>query len=204
MICGWLRTTEVLPAGTDAPIVSSSSGTIRLTNKTLASDATRTLLIDRQGRVWVGTQDHGLDLLEPRTGRVHHFRHSDSDPRSLASDAVYALYADRSGQLWIGTDAGLSRYDPAHNDYVNYGAAGTAMVLADPHIRAIVEDHAGNLWIGTLSGGLGRVEASTGRVRSFRHEPTDPSSLSLRSRQRRARGRRAPTLDRNRRRTRPV
>lgn len=141
---------------------------------TLASDAVRTLLIDSQGNIWVGTEQHGLDVLDPKTGRARHFRHRDGDPRSLAADAVFAVYADHGGRIWVGTDGGLSRYDPATDDFVNYGDSA----LSDVRIRAIREDHAGALWIGTLGGGLNRLDPDTSRITSFRHDPHDAGSLS--------------------------
>ena len=143
-------------------------------NRTLASDAVRTLLIDARGRIWAGTLDQGLDVLDPKTGDVRHFRHRGEDPRSLAADAVCALFADHSGRIWVGTDGGLSRYEPASDDFVNYGAASG---LSDARIRAIREDHAGALWIGTYRGGLNRLDP-TGRLTVFRHDAKDPHSLS--------------------------
>lgn len=145
---------------------------------TLASDTVRTLLIDTKGYVWVGTDHHGLDVLDPRTGRVRHFRNRSNDPRSLADDAVFALHQDRAGRIWIGTDGGLSRYEPATDDFVNYGKTPGDSALSDLHIRVICEDRTGVLWIGTLDGGLNRLDPQTGRARSFRHDPRDPGSLS--------------------------
>jgi signal transduction histidine kinase/ligand-binding sensor domain-containing protein/CheY-like chemotaxis protein/HPt (histidine-containing phosphotransfer) domain-containing protein len=142
--------------------------------RTLASDAVRTLLIDARGRIWAGTLDQGLDVLDPKTGDVRHFRHRAEDARSLAADAVCALFADHSGRIWVGTDGGLSRYEPATDDFVNYGAASG---LSDARIRAIREDHAGALWIGTYRGGLNRLDP-TGRLTVFRHDAKDPHSLS--------------------------
>ncbi len=146
--------------------------------RTLASDAVRTLLIDSQGRVWAGTLDQGLDVLDPRSGDVRHFRHRDGDPRSLASDAVCALFVDHRGRIWIGTDGGLSRYEPAGDDFQNYAAPADGGGLSDLRIRAIREDHAGALWIGTYRGGLNRLDPATGRITVFRHDPKDPRSLS--------------------------
>ncbi|HWK72898.1 MAG TPA: two-component regulator propeller domain-containing protein [Povalibacter sp.] len=143
----------------------------------LASDTVRTLLIDAQGRVWIGTDQRGLDLLDPKTGRVRHFLHREGDPNSLAADAVFALHQDRAGRIWVGTDAGLSRYDPATERFVNQGPSG-AWSLSDQRIRAICEDHDGALWIGTLDGGLNRLDPQTGAVKSFRHDPRNANSLS--------------------------
>ena len=145
---------------------------------TLASDAVRTLLIDAQGRIWAGTLDQGLDVLDPKTGDVRHFRHRDGDPRSLAADAVCALFADHRGRIWVGTDGGLSRYEPASGDFVNYGTDAGANGLSDARIRAIREDHTGAMWIGTYRGGLNRIDPVTGRLTAFRHDPKDAHSLS--------------------------
>jgi signal transduction histidine kinase/ligand-binding sensor domain-containing protein/CheY-like chemotaxis protein len=145
---------------------------------TLASDAVRTLLIDARGRIWAGTLDQGLDVLDPKTGGVRHFRHRDGDPRSLAADAVCALYADHSGRIWVGTDGGLSRYEPASDDFVNYGTVASGNSLSDQRVRAIREDHTGAFWIGTYRGGLNRLDPDTGRFTAFRHDPKDPHSLS--------------------------
>ena len=142
----------------------------------LASDSVRTLLIDPTGRIWVGTLDRGLDLFDPATGTARHFRHRNGDPRSLPSDAVYALQADHSGRIWVGSDGGLSRYDPASDGFINYGADGAG--LSDLLVRVIREDHTGALWIGTKRGGLDRLEPGSGRVTAFRHDASNPRSLS--------------------------
>lgn len=144
----------------------------------LASDEVRTLTIDPKGRIWVGTFEHGLDVLDPTTGRARHYRHRDGDPRSLAADGVYALHVDRAGRIWVGTEGGLSRYEPATDDFVNYGATRGDSGFSDVQIRAIREDHAGMLWVGTLGGGLNRLDADTGRITTFRHDPANPGSLS--------------------------
>ena len=146
--------------------------------QSLSSDSVRALLIDIQGRVWAGTLGQGLDLLDPLSGKVRHFNHSDANPRSLPADAVYALYTDHAGRIWVGTDGGLSEYQPATDDFVNYGDQASGVVFADTHVRAIREDHTGALWLGTLGGGLGRLDLQSRHVTVFRHDAHDPHSLS--------------------------
>ena len=144
----------------------------------LASDSVRSLLIDAEGRIWAGTLGQGLDILDPNTGNVRHFRHRDGDPRSLPADGVCVLYTDHAGRIWVGTDGGLSEYQPATDDFVNYGDPTSAAVFADAHVRAIREDHTGTLWIGTLGGGLDRFDPQSGQVTAFRHDAHNPRSLS--------------------------
>ena len=125
--------------------------------RTLASDAVRTLLIDSQGRIWAGTLDQGLDVLDPSTGDVRHYRHREGEPvpwppmrcarsmRTTAAGSGSAPTADSAATTPPATTSELSR-----------GAGGDS--LSDVRVRAIREDHAGALWIGTYRGGLNRLD----------------------------------------------
>jgi signal transduction histidine kinase/ligand-binding sensor domain-containing protein/CheY-like chemotaxis protein len=146
--------------------------------QSLAGDDVRALLIDSKGFVWAGTKDHGLDVLDPRTGSARHFRHQDSDEHSLPSDAIGALYVDHAGRIWVGTDGGLSRYDTLTDGFISYGEAMSAAQIRDSRVRAIREDHTGALWIGTVNGGLARLDQNGSTFTVFRHDASNPHSLS--------------------------
>jgi diguanylate cyclase (GGDEF)-like protein len=78
----------------------------------LAGRFVSALLIDRKGRLWVGTFDGGLALM---TGR-----RADGRPRfrrfglaeGLPHLNVDSLSMDGAGTIWAGTDDGLARIDP--------------------------------------------------------------------------------------------
>ena len=107
----------------------------------------RTLLEDREGVVWVGT-DTGL--LRVEGGRTRELGRE-----QLGSDIVRALRQDRAGRLWIGTDGGgLSCLEGGR--LRRYGAAAG---LAGPLVGSLHEDARGVLWAGT-NAGLGRLEPS--------------------------------------------
>jgi signal transduction histidine kinase/ligand-binding sensor domain-containing protein/CheY-like chemotaxis protein len=146
--------------------------------QSLASDTVRALLIDSKGLIWAGTKDHGLDILDPRTGIARHYQHRESDAYSLPSDAIGALYADHEGRIWVGSDGGLSRYDAMADGFVTYGEAMSAAKIRDSRVRSIREDHNGALWIGTVNDGLARLDQNGSRFTVFRHEASDPHSLS--------------------------
>jgi len=131
--------------------------------RTLASDAVRTLLIDARGRIWAGTLDQGLDVLDPKTGDVRTFAIATRTPAHWPRMRYAPCLPTTAAEIWVGTDGGLSRYEPASDDFVNYGAASG---LSDARIRAIREDHAGALWIGTYRGGLNRLDPA-GRLTVF-------------------------------------
>jgi ligand-binding sensor domain-containing protein/signal transduction histidine kinase len=133
----------------------------------LSADYVWTLLIDRNGALWVGTWDGGLNRLPPgERKRFRHFRHNPSDSTSLSDDHVWYLLQDRSGTLWVSTYTAISRYDPVHNDFVRCGDGAYCMC----------EDSSGMLWMG--SGGLRSLDPSTGTLQTWTHDPDDPRSLT--------------------------
>ncbi|MBI5443692.1 MAG: hypothetical protein HY900_21090 [Deltaproteobacteria bacterium] len=99
------------------------------------------LLEDRRGCLWIGTEGGGLTVLQE--GRFQTFGRSDG----LAADIVRSLAEDLEGTLWIGTDAGLQSRDES-----SFKAWGTADGVPAGAIRALAVDPAGKLWAGTARG----------------------------------------------------
>ncbi len=70
------------------------------------------LLEDRGGRLWVGTQGFGLQLLE-RDARGDFVRFVGLGSHDgLPADAIGAILEDPVGALWVSTTAGLARVQP--------------------------------------------------------------------------------------------
>jgi len=74
----------------------------------LSSENTSSLVEDRSGRVYVGTE-RGLDRIDPETRMVERFTSDDG----LARGVVETSLRDRDGDLWFGSVEGLSRLEPA-------------------------------------------------------------------------------------------
>jgi diguanylate cyclase (GGDEF)-like protein len=138
----------------------------------------RTLLMTRDGALWIGTKDAGLARLDTASGAVTHYRHDPAKVETLSHDGVHALATDRSGRLWVGTDGGLNRLDDAKGEFTRYlHDPSRPESLSDNRIRAIVQDGDGRLWIGTY-GGLSLLEPNSDRFQRFQHDPRDTASLS--------------------------
>jgi ligand-binding sensor domain-containing protein len=125
----------------------------------------------------VGTENGGLNMLDPVSHRFSRFLPNPEDPTSPNSASIYALYLDEHGTLWIGSYNGgvdiLSQYAQRF-EYIRAGRGR----LSDPHVTAVIEDHTGDLWIGTDGGGLNRRDHETGRFTYYRHDPADQGSIA--------------------------
>jgi ligand-binding sensor domain-containing protein/signal transduction histidine kinase len=140
----------------------------------LAQETVKTILQDRAGFMWFGTQG-GLNRYDGYRMRV--YRSDPGDPASLPDNYIQASYEDGDGRLWFGTRGGLARFDEATQKFVRYPfVSGSERVARNRAAAAIVGDGAGGLWIGT-GDGLIRLDTASGRFRAFRHDSGDPGSL---------------------------
>jgi signal transduction histidine kinase/DNA-binding response OmpR family regulator/ligand-binding sensor domain-containing protein/HPt (histidine-containing phosphotransfer) domain-containing protein len=121
---------------------------------------------DRSGNLWLGTRGNGLVRFDPGSGRYKTYTHDASNPRSLNHDRVTALRVDGSGSVWVATDFGLSRWEPATDDFTIFRSQGRSLV----QYRSIAEDASGALWLATLSKGVERFDPRAGTFRSFEAE----------------------------------
>lgn len=131
---------------------------------------------DRSGFLWVGSNGKGLFRFDLRTGQFKEFRQSLTDRFSLSNDYVNRLFIDHAGRLWAVTEDGLDRFDPATSRFTVHRAEKESAEQADLDVE---EDRDGALWIGADPSGLQRFDPSTGRFTNiYKHSSNDPTSLS--------------------------
>ncbi|WP_460758697.1 EAL domain-containing protein [Lysobacter fragariae] len=132
----------------------------------LSHPTVHALLEDNRGRVWFGTGD-GLDMLDPRDGRLHHFRHATDAADSLPGNLVRALWQGSDGTLWVGTHAGLSRVleTGGHIGFAHPLAAALG-AMPVPVVFSIAPSPDGMLWLGT-DNGIVRFDPRDDRSRFF-------------------------------------
>jgi len=135
---------------------------------------------DRNGVLWVGVFESGLNSFDPSTEKIVRYAHDETDPDSLGADTVRCIFEDSSRRLWIGTQgAGLDRLDRSTGRFHHYRVPrDTPNATGHDDVRAIFEDSDGTLWIGTNGGGLSRLDQETGEFTHFKHRADDPRSLS--------------------------
>ena len=139
-------------------------------NEGLTNNFVRALHQDRQGKIWVGTDD-GLFVLEGE-----HLARMDNRGE-IPLLAVHALYEDRDGGLWVGGSRLLRLKAGAATAYELGGQGGQSRV------KSIVQTQDGTVWVGTVSG-LRRIDPAANSFREvpgmagtvrFLHETSDGS-----------------------------
>jgi PAS domain S-box-containing protein len=145
----------------------------------LSSNLVFDLLEDRQGNLWVGTWDGGLNRLDRDTGSFAYYRHDPDDPSSLGGDGVTALYEDRQGRLWVGTrNGGLNRLDqPQARRFTRFQKDEDPDSLSNNYVFDLFQDSQGLLWIATIEG-LGYYDPFRKPFQSFTFQVSNPISLS--------------------------
>ncbi|HNH28653.1 MAG TPA: two-component regulator propeller domain-containing protein [bacterium] len=141
----------------------------------LSEGSVHTILQDRRGFLWFGTQD-GLNRYDGYTFAIYR---QGSPRQALSDNFIYTLCEDTANGIWIGTfNQGLCRFDRMRESFTIYKHDSTdATSLGDNTIRALYRDRKGILWIGTFRGGLDQMTAD-GKFKHYRHNPHDPAGLS--------------------------
>ncbi len=156
----------------------------------ISNDTVRSILEDRDGMLWIGTQN-GLNHFNPQTGECKRYVHQFDDPYSLSCNRVMKVYEDRQGTIWIGTgsvwdgqggetdEGGLNRFDKETEKFYRYlHEPGNNQSLIDNKVKAIFEDSRGTFWVGTAGDGLHTMDRVHGTFQRHLHDPSNPKKLS--------------------------
>jgi signal transduction histidine kinase/ligand-binding sensor domain-containing protein/DNA-binding response OmpR family regulator len=152
-----------------------NSGPVKLNNNIV-----RGVVQDNQGRIWVGTDHGGINIIDKQRQSIYYLTHQPENPKSLSQNSITSLYKDNTGIIWIGTyKKGLSYYHEQITQFPLYQHQPfNARSLPYDDVNRFVEDAAGNLWIGTNGGGLIYFNRKDQSFTQYRHDPRNAASLS--------------------------
>ncbi|HET6995958.1 MAG TPA: two-component regulator propeller domain-containing protein, partial [Chitinophagaceae bacterium] len=127
----------------------------------LSSNTVTSILKDRYGFMWFGTED-GLDKFDGTNFKVYRYRPNDSS--SLQTNEILSLHEDRAGNLWVATSGGsLSLYDRKKDAFVNFPSGERPGFIANSVIMDVCSDFEGKVWVAHYSG-VNIVNATTRRA----------------------------------------
>jgi len=119
----------------------------------------RAISQDNHGRVWVASQNEGVDFYYPQTGECKPFKLGDLSNNSLSSKRIRALKFHKN-KMYIGTIQGINVIDLLDNSIQKY----PDMFGNGNPVYAMDFDVFGNLWVGTWGGGLYKLKPEADKL----------------------------------------
>jgi ligand-binding sensor domain-containing protein len=140
----------------------------------LSENSVVSLYEDREENIWVGMGAQGPNLFSRKQAMFDSLPLLPGTAEHGRDAFVGAVLKDKNGDLWMGQRIlrRLSREGGDPSTYV------TKEYDTINHVISMTEDHSGGMWVGTFGDGLSWVDERTGQVKTYRHDPSDPSSLS--------------------------
>lgn len=145
----------------------------------LPDDRVLSLLVDRQGNLWVGTW-RGLSL-KRRGSEVFEAvaPKPDTGDGADAELSVQALMESSDGGIWLGTRQGdVACVDPESGAMVLLRSHVPADSTAAGAVSSLVELPGGKVWVGRSTGIDVHDSRSGARIQLLRHDPSSNSGLA--------------------------
>ena len=145
----------------------------------LSQGTVNCILQDNKGFMWFGTQD-GLNRFDGYSIKV--FKNIPNDSTSLAVNFVISLFEDQSGNLIVESQGDhFQRYNPLTENFTTLRTDRSKLRFSKFNSQlAFYKDSSGTQWIGgqAKNTGLERIDKKTGKVTFYKHDPSNPYSLS--------------------------
>lgn len=123
--------------------------------------------------LWIGTFEHGLDVMDLKTEKIiRHFSKS-SDTNSLQSNFIYCLYQSAQGEIMIGTTVGAYIYNRLKNNFSILPGMPLHMWYS-----CILKDKKGVIWGATYGNGVNFYNPQTKTGGNFNYSAQNKNSLS--------------------------
>ena len=144
--------------------------------KRIGSNAVLSLFMDDRNRLWIGTEDAGINIYDAKSGEISQYRHDTFVRSSLNHNSIWSIYEDRAGNMWVGTYAHginlLTRRKSSFHHHKHH--PGSDNSLSHNMVNAFSEGPDNSVWIATDGGGLALFNRNTGR---FTHYNSNNSNL---------------------------
>lgn len=165
----WIGTTEALFIFDPASETFKRYQSVYEKKFSLSHNSVRSLFIDSQKGIWIGTYYGGINYYHPLIPVFNTLKRS-AISESLNDHIVSCIVEEpATGNLWIGTnDGGVNYYNRQNKTFKTYQSSETGNTLRSNNIKAILPDKLGNIYVGTHSGGLSYINVRTGQIENFK------------------------------------
>nr|WP_294905804.1 sensor histidine kinase [uncultured Lacibacter sp.] len=123
--------------------------------------------------LWIGTFDHGLDIMDLKTEKIIKRYAYGSGSRDLKSNFVVSMLKSKNGTIYIGASNSLFIYNEQHKgfDLIKEVPSGI-------FISCLLEDANNTIWVGTHNRGVFYFNPATGEKGNIVNKPGSNISLT--------------------------
>lgn len=141
----------------------------------ISVNAISKILTDKNGEVWLGSNDGILHRYNSTKDNFTRFTELDNG-RQTSFAVITVIFEGRENVFWVGTEKGLYVFDKKKNKYLSSGDSEFS-ALTGELINCVYEDRSGRIWIGS-GNGLHVFDSKLKLITHLKHVENDPHSLS--------------------------
>jgi ligand-binding sensor domain-containing protein len=108
----------------------------------LSSNSTRSIFVDREKNLWIGTNNGGLNKLKPKLFKAY------SKENGMFNDGATAILESWNGSIYIGNNCG------GVSEFFRNRFQQRLKQAKDKCVWSLMEDSGQDLWLGTYGGGI--------------------------------------------------
>ncbi len=126
-------------------------------------------LAEREGKIWIGTDGGGINILEPETGKFSLLEHVPGrENYSLPANSILCLYNDRNNNMWAGSirNGLISIREVSMKTYTDV-LPGNDHGLSNNTVLSLYQESDNRIWIGTDGGGINLFNPLTEKFTHF-------------------------------------
>jgi signal transduction histidine kinase len=136
---------------------------------------------DKEGFLWTGTYETGLQQYDQSKKLVRQFNYDASDSFSIFNNNVKSIFQNQQDTLWLSTEDGIALFNKknGHFSRLQYKTKFNAGPYNNyvNHFEEVIQDTNGLKWFATL-GGLLLYNAVNDSVRQYLPDANDTGSIS--------------------------
>lgn len=153
-----------------------------ITTPSLMDMQIRSLLCDKKGQIWIGTE-YGLYTYLPASNELIFHNLGDPDSEIAAWCIIEDIMEDKEGNIWIATwSEGLQMFDQMSKHFFKYRSFNSnSYTQHESQIKTLFQDQLGYIWVGTWEDGLYMCKMENGILnteRTFLYDNNNSQSIS--------------------------
>ena len=137
---------------------------------TLSDNMLYTLYRDREGGLWIGTMQSGVNYMPPRGLHFYSYIPTGS-PGAMSHKHIREMQCDGEGNIWLSTE--LGHINVFHPDEQRFEVIATPQYKGGTNRLAMMVD-GGQVWSGLFKNGLDVISVATRRITHY-----SPQQLGL-------------------------